>query len=77
MIRTVHNFGILYLRVHWAYIINFLMINLLNMSFMIRTVHNFGILYLRVHWAYIINFLMILVCPNCLGHVIGHDNIWA
>ena len=51
--------------------------NLLNTSSKIRTVPNFGIMCIHVHWAYIINILMILVGPNRLGHVIGHDNVWA
>ena len=44
---------------------------------MTRLVQNFGILYLHVHWAYIINILVILIGPNHLGHVIGHENVWA
>ena len=50
---------------------------LLNTSSKIRTVQNFGILCIHAYWAYIINILMILVGPNRLGHVIGHDNVWA
>ena len=44
---------------------------------MTRIVQNFGILYLHVHWVYIINILVILIGPNHLGHVIGHENVWA
>ena len=51
--------------------------NLLNTSSKIRTVQNFGILCIHAHWAYVINILLILVGPNCLGCVIGRDNVWA
>ena len=50
---------------------------LLNTSPKIRTVQNFGILCIHAYWAYIINILMILVGPNRLWHIIGHDNVWA
>ena len=51
--------------------------NLLNTSSKIRAVQNFGILRIHAHWAYIINILETLIGPNHLGHVIGHDNVWA
>ena len=51
--------------------------NILNTSSKIRTVQNFGILCIHAHWAYITNILVILVGPNRLGCVIGHDNVWA
>ena len=51
--------------------------NLLNTSSKIRTVLNFRIMCIHVHWAYIINILVILVGPNLLERVIGHDNVWA
>ena len=51
--------------------------NLLNTSSKISTVQNFGILSFHVLWAYINNIVVIVVGPNRLGHVIGHDNVWA
>ena len=51
--------------------------DLLNMSSRTRIVQNFGILYLHMHWVYMINIVIILIGPNCLGHAIGCDNVWA
>ena len=36
-----------------------------------------GLTAFLAHWAYINNILVILVGPNRLGRVVGHDNVWA